>query len=420
MSVDQARSESQPPGPEHPGLLPATLGATADIGLGRVNRSARDWLVDTLCVVLAAVMGAVPLLLSGPDDTTSPTATLNLVVGAVACAAVWLRRRWPVALALVLIVLSVWFVPVSGASSIALFTVAVHRKTATVVPLTVLCLLTPLLQFKLYPLEPNTPTVYWMAVGAAGMLSVLAVAWGMAVRARRQLVVSLAERARRAETEQELRVGQARLRERERIAREMHDVLAHRLSLLSMHAGALEFRPDAPAEEIGNAAGVIRASAHQSLVDLQEVIHMLRDSAPEEERQRLTMADLQALVEETRDVGTEVEFDDQATDLEDVPAILGRNTYRIVQEGLTNARKHAPDSVVHLSVRGTPGDGVTIEIRNALQAPGTRSAGAPVLPGSGAGLAGIGERAALAGGRLEQGRTMGGEFRLWAWLPWPT
>lgn len=418
MSVDQARSQSQPPGPEHPGLLPATLGSAA--GAGRVNRSARDWFVDTLCVFLAAVMGAVPLLMSGPDDTSSPAAVLNLVVGGVACAAVWLRRRWPVALALVLIVLSVWFVPVSGASAIALFTVAVHRKTSTVVPLTVLCLITPLVQFRLYPLQPNTAMVYWMAVVAAGMLSVLAVGWGMAVRARRQLVVSLAERARRAETEQELRVGQARLRERERIAREMHDVLAHRLSLLSMHAGALEFRPDAPAEEIGNAAGVIRASAHQSLVDLQEVIHMLRDPTLEQEPQQFTVADLRALVDETRAVGTEVEFDDQITDLEDVPAILGRNTYRIVQEGLTNARKHAPDSAVRLTVQAAPGDGVTIEMRNALQKPGTRSAGAPPLPGSGAGLVGIGERAALAGGRLEQGRTTGGEFRLWGWLPWPT
>ncbi len=79
--------------------------------------------------------------------------------------------------------------------------------------------------------------------------------WGMFVRARRQLVLSLRERAERAEAEQQLRVEQARQHERARIAREMHDVLAHRISLLSMHAGALEFRPDAPPEEIARAAG---------------------------------------------------------------------------------------------------------------------------------------------------------------------
>ncbi len=100
--------------------------------------------------------------------------------------------------------------------------------------------------------------------------------WGMFVRARRQLVHSLRERARRAEAEQQLRVEQARHHERERIAREMHDVLAHRISLLSLHAGALEFRPDAPAVEVAKAAGVIRDSAHQALQDLREVIGVLR------------------------------------------------------------------------------------------------------------------------------------------------
>ena len=84
----------------------------------------------------------------------------------------------------------------------------------------------------------------------------------MFVRARRQLVLSLRERAERAEAEQQLRVSQARHLERTRIAREMHDVLAHRISLLSLHAGALEFRPDAPPAEVARAAGVIRASAH--------------------------------------------------------------------------------------------------------------------------------------------------------------
>ena len=99
----------------------------------------------------------------------------------------------------------------------------------------------------------------------------------MFVRARRQLVVSLRDRAERAEAEQQLRVEQARQAERARIAREMHDVLAHRISLLSLHAGALEFRPDAPPEEVARAAGVIRASAHEALEDLREVIGVLRD-----------------------------------------------------------------------------------------------------------------------------------------------
>ncbi len=98
----------------------------------------------------------------------------------------------------------------------------------------------------------------------------------MAVRSRRQLVVTLRERARRAEAEAELRAEQAQRLAREAIAREMHDVLAHRLTLLSVHAGALEFRPDAPAAEVGRAAGVIRDSAHEALQDLREIIGVLR------------------------------------------------------------------------------------------------------------------------------------------------
>nr|BFE88647.1 hypothetical protein GCM10020093_112480 [Planobispora longispora] len=135
--------------------------------------------------------------------------------------------------------------------------------------------------------------------------------WGMLVRARRQLVVSLRERAERAEAEAELRVEGARRLERERIAREMHDVLAHRLSLLSVHAGALEYRPDMPTDDVAKAAGVIRSGAHQALQDLREVIGVLRlggeETAPD--RPQPTLSDLSALVEESREAGMDVRLD---------------------------------------------------------------------------------------------------------------
>ena len=125
-----------------------------------------------------------------------------------------------------------------------------------------------------------------MAAGAVG--------WGLFVRARRALVRSLRDQAERAEDE-------ARAAERRRIAREMHDVLAHRLSLLSVHAGALEFRPDAPPEEVAEAAGVIRDSARAALDELRGVIGVLREDGGESftEPPQPTIADLAALVEET-------------------------------------------------------------------------------------------------------------------------
>ena len=158
--------------------------------------------------------------------------------------------------------------------------------------------------------------------------------------ARRQ---SRRERARRAEAEQQLLVEQARHAERTRIAREMHDVLAHRISLLSLHAGALEFRPDAPPEEVARAAAVIRASAHQALEDLRAVIGVLRDGADGEAPQppQPTLAALPGLLEESRAAGMRLHADVRVADLAAVPDAVGRHALRIVQEALTNARKHA-------------------------------------------------------------------------------
>ena len=114
-----------------------------------------------------------------------------------------------------------------------------------------------------------------MATGVA--LTAVAVGYGLFVRARRELVLSLHERGRRLQDEQDLRVREARHAERTRIAREMHDVLAHRISLLSVHAGALEFNPSATPEETAQAAGIIRMSARAAQEELREVIGILRD-----------------------------------------------------------------------------------------------------------------------------------------------
>ncbi len=172
----------------------------------------------------------------------------------------------------------------------------------------------------------------------------VAIGWGLFVRARRELVRSLRELADRAGDE-------ARAAERRRIAREMHDVLAHRLSLLSVHAGALEFRPDAPAEEVAEAAGVIRENARAALDELRGVIGVLREDGGESltEPPQPTLADLAALVEESRAAGMRVTASIELGDAAP-PAAVGRTAYRIVQEGLTNARKHAPGAAVTLTV----------------------------------------------------------------------
>jgi signal transduction histidine kinase len=257
--------------------------------------------------------------------------------------------------------------------------------------------------------------------GLLGVVCVVAVlALGMFVRARRQL--ALVERERAA-SEQELRVAQARQLERNRIAREMHDVLAHRLSLLSLQAGALELWPEAPPAEIARASGVIRSNAHGALEELREVIGVLRSARAEDdrpdgvpERPQPTLVDLPMLIDESRKAGMQVVLECEVTDLEAVPEAVGRTAFRIVQEGLTNARKHADQAPVSVAVQGAVADGLTVEIRNPSP---VDVADTTPIPGAGMGILGLAERTALSGGRLEHGRTPAGEFRLWTWLPWP-
>jgi signal transduction histidine kinase len=161
---------------------------------------------------------------------------------------------------------------------------------------------------------------------------------------------------------------------------------------------------------------VIRSSAHLALEDLREVIGLLRDEPSDvPESPQPSIAQLADLVEESRQAGMRVNLDDRIADKAELGAASGRTVYRVVQEGLTNARKHAPQTAVSVVVDGGPDVGVTLEIRHPL-VPG-RSQQKAIL-GSGTGLVGVAERISLAGGRLEHGPTRHGEYRLWAWLPW--
>ncbi|MEV6996790.1 histidine kinase [Streptomyces sp. NPDC093982] len=378
---------------------------------GRPRRTARDWVVDFSCFLLAVIIGLLAADTMQDEDLPAGYAVFDQLVGALSCAAVWLRRRWPVALAAVMVPVALLSSTAGGASLVALFTLAVHRPFRYVAWVAgTYAVLNPL-YFLVRP-EPDMP--YGWSVVLASLLTVAVVGWGMLARSKRQLLLSLRDRARRAENEARLRAEQAQRLAREAIAREMHDVLAHRLTLLSVHAGALEFRPDAPREEIARAAGVIRESAHEALQDLREIIGVLRAAEPDDSgRPQPTLAALEALATESREAGMKVTLDQRVTDPAAVPASVGRTAYRIAQEGLTNARKHAPGTEVTVMVTGAPGDGLCVSVRNPAP-----EGEVPHVPGSGQGLIGLTERATLTGGRLEHGPTGDGGFEVRAWLPW--
>lgn len=392
-----------------PSAVIAELDPEAGGRRGRPRRTVRDWAVDFGCFTLAVLMAFTVV-----QDAQTPSwlEPADVVLGALACAAVWLRRRWPLGLALAMIPVGLVSTISGGAGMIALFTVAVHRpfKYSAWISGVQLAII-PLF----YWLRPDPDLPYLAAVAVTVLVTATVVGWGLFVRSKRQLMLSLRDGARRAETEAALRAEQAQRLAREAIAREMHDVLAHRLTLLSVHAGALEFRPDAPQEEIARAAGVIRESAHDALQDLREIIGVLRAGDGEEAgRPQPTLAALDALVAECGEAGMKVVLDHRVAEPSTVPASVGRTAYRIAQEALTNARKHAPGTEVTVTVAGTPGDGLTVTVRNPAP-PGD----VPHVPGSGQGLIGLTERATLAGGSLDHGTGSDGGFRVHAWLPWP-
>ena len=364
--------------------------------------------VDAIVVVVAMAVGAA-FLVAVVVENNPPRGevAIQAIVGVVATLALWWRRRWPMAIALLMVPLSFVSAMVQVAGLVAVFTVSVLRRAALAVTAAVAFWLPTLV---LHRIDADSVESYLAAVAFSATLAAAAMGWGMFVRARQQLVASLHQRALRAEADQHDRVARARQAERTRIAREMHDVLGHRLSLLSMHAGALEYRPDASPAELAEAAGTVREQARLALGDLRDIVAVLRDDSEEPQRPQPTLDDLPALVAESTTAGMSV---DAYFDVPVAPAPTGRHAYRIVQEALTNARRHAPGEVVVLRVEGDEARGLTITTTN-------RVVGHPSSDCAASGLVGMAERARLVGGRLDHGTTIDGTYRVTAWLPWST
>jgi signal transduction histidine kinase len=335
---------------------------------------------------------------------------LDVLVGLAALVLVYWRRRWPLTVALLTAAASAVSATAAGPAVLA----AVSFATGRVYWQVLLVGLANVVAGQTFvTVRPTNGDPVWLDIIVNVIVTVAVLGWGLYIGSRRELVWTLRQRAERAEAEQELRVSQARGTERARIAREMHDVLAHRISQISLHAGALGFRTDLDADELRGQATLIRDLANDALTDLRGVLGVLRDSETGERASAPlpTWADLPALVEQAREAGVHVEFEDRLAADVPLPDVVGRTLYRIVQEGITNAAKHAPGAVLRIQVSGSPDDGVDITLRNPIGFGPSRT------PGSGLGLIGLTERAELRGGRLE-GRNDGASFVLRGWIPW--
>ena len=398
-------------------LVPASLVAPLDRAPEPVGpRTARDWVVDTVGFLLGAGVAAFSFIVA-LRDSANPLPPSHVAVdavgGALCCLALWWRRRWPLGVALAGVLLGVFSFSAQGVGLLALFSLAVHRPARPALVATVLWIPSALL-FAVYSGRTDTVSFVLLAIACG----VAATAWGMYVRARRQLLLTLRERALRAEADQRLHADRARMAERTRIAREMHDVLAHRISLLALHAGGLEVRPDLPPEKVRETAELLRSTARQALEELRGVIGMLREESGPELRPAApqpTLSDIARLVEESRRAGAKIDFEMRVDDPDAAPSTLGRDAYRIVQEALTNIGKHARGTAARVRVAGAAGSCLHVSVRNRMP---VQAHVGPDLPGSGAGLLGLQERVTLAGGTLVHGPDGSGDFVVDAELRW--
>jgi signal transduction histidine kinase len=340
---------------------------------------------------------------------------LDLSFGLVALVLVFFRRRWPFAIAALTNALGTVSVTANGPAALGTVSLATRRVAWQVLAIGLMDLVPSVTIPMLAPNRADDPLWIDFVLGALTALAMLAA--GMYIGSRRELLWTLRDRAARAEAEQSLRVEQGRLNERARIAREMHDVLAHRISLIAMHAGALAYRTDLTGEQVRETAELLRLKSHEALADLRQVLGVLRDGTVGDpsERPQPTFADLSSLVLEAEGVGMRIQYDDRVVGAGQMPDPVGRTAYRIVQEGLTNVRKHAPGVTVLVHLDGSPADGLSIRISNPARS--LVPVGVGSVPGSGLGLVGLAERAKLAGGRVTT-RQEDGSFELEGWLPW--
>ncbi|UBU09277.1 sensor histidine kinase [Nonomuraea gerenzanensis] len=370
-----------------------------------------------VCAVLpmlfhTAVIGGV---VSQAHDRL-PQAVLDVGLGVLGLVLLGWRRRWPWQIALVTTLLSGVSSVAGGPAYVAYVSLCAHRRWRQIVPVAAVHL-AGLVAYSTLPAATEASDVA-ITTGTVvlGALTVV----GLYHRGRQDLAASQREAARLAHRQQAQLIEQAKLAERLKIAHEMHDVLAHRISLLSMLAGGLAYRKDLTGEEAREAALAIQENAHQSLDELRAVLGMLRRDGcgggggaggGEVESPQPDLSRLNALFAEVRAVGQHVEAEETITARELLPSQTGRHAYRIVQEALTNARKHAPGSPVRAEISGRPGAELRIRVSNEVLA------GAPAGSGGRLGLVGLAERIRMAGGMIAHG-VRDGRFVLDAWLPW--
>jgi signal transduction histidine kinase len=373
---------------------------------------------QTWRLAAAAAVGAIIWLITGvmlervSEAGTGSWFFIGDPLVALGCltALLW-RRRYPFIVATTVVIASTVSALATGAALMALGSVSTRRRSVETGAVVLAYLVASQFASGLYSVR-STPGSFWLQLAMLVLTAGIVVAAGTALGSRRAEVLSLRDRAESAEREQTARAAQTRAVERNRIAREMHDVLAHRISLVAMQAGVLNHRRDLSAEENGVLVRGIAEGSHQALEELRDVLGVLRSDPDHPEPPQPSLQRIPDLVADARTSGLDVMLTTTVTGTP--PDTVGRTCYRIVQEGLTNAAKHAPGARIHIALEGAAGDRLDVSVRNG---PGVAEGALPLH--SGFGLLGLTERVDLVGGALGHRPTSDGGYLLTAHLPWP-
>ncbi len=366
-------------------------------------------------VLAVAMFAATVTVTEGPGDTmvirsVGDVPIPALLVFAVTSGALYWRRRAPLAVLGIAVMgwaltLGSGFADVGGVTIVALYSAGRYATRDVLGEVGALAAVAVILVDGLTDDNPFAEAVF----GAF----VLFGAWyvGRRVRLRR-------ERAEQLRREQAAEARRIVVEERARIARELHDVVAHRVSLMTVQAGAAKAVAADDPEAALQAMGAVEEAGRQALDELRHLLGVLR---PEVDLDELgpqpALADIPRLVEQTRDAGLDVSLTIEGFE-GPLPAPVELSAYRIVQEALTNVLKHGgPRTSTQVRVR-RDSDGITVEVQDDGQVRTSPPApGGPPEGGAGHGIVGMRERVLLLGGSLDAGPRRGGGFRVVAHLP---
>ena len=319
-------------------------------------------------------------------------------------------------LSILLVVLG--FIPTwSQVAAYVAATVIGMRKGAKAIPAVVAAVVIGVAMSPLLNPIPEEPTLSSVATYAMFTLPIciVCVMLGVNLQAREELLRSVSREARLIRTTQEARIAQSRAEERARISREMHDSLAHRLSLVSLHAGALQTRTDLDMGSVRRIAGSIHTLTADAGRELRQILAVLHDDGSADGA-RATWSDVEEVLAHEREAGQEVDLHLAGSWVEAFEAADARSRHavlRAVEELLTNARRHGAGGAVRLDCEVEAADGpdddggdgvVALVVRCVNDCPPTPR---PTAPGGGLGLEGLRERLRLLGGELHVSQPAG-------------